>query len=153
MSNWIKDRADEVRRIEKERKEEFDRKVVAAGDLKALLRPAWKELVDVLDKSIKDFNSEFPDANRQIEPFEKAADTFTIRRTAYPAVLVKAQLNQAGTTVQYSISQTHRKGANTVEKQASFAYASTDGKAEYSDANLHNHEDVARLFLEPFFEF
>ena len=153
MSNWIKERADEVRRIEKQRKEDFDRKVVAASDLRTLLRPLWKELVETVEQSIRQFNSEFPEANRQIDPFEKGADNFAIRRVAYPSVLVKVQLNQAGTAVQYSISQVLRKGANTVEKQAGFSYTAGDGQPGYADPNLRSHEDVAKLLLEPFFEF
>lgn len=153
MASWIKERADEVRRIEKQRKEDFDRKVVAASDLKTLLRPLWKELVETVDQSIREFNSEFPEANRKIDPFEKGADTFAIRRVAYPSVLVKAQLNPAGTAVQYSISQVLRKGANTVERQAAFSYRAGDGQPAYSDTNLRSHEDVAKVLLEPFFEF
>ena len=153
MSNWLKERADEVRRAEKERKEEFDRKVLVATNLRSQLMPYWKELLGVLDRTVKDFNGEFPEANRKIDGFEQSADTFAIRRVAYPAVVVKGQLNQAGTVVQYAISQSPRKGANTVEKQASFSFTVADGEPCYLDPSLRCHDDVAKLLLDSFFEF
>ena len=154
MSNWIKERADAVRIAEKEQKEELERKAGAARDLKRQLDPFWQELVDVLSRCVKQFNFEFPETNRKIDEFEKpSSDTVMIRRTAYPAVSVKAQLNNAGTTVQYSISRIQRKGVNAAEKQASFSYTVTNGKIAYSDPALGSHEDVAKMLLDAFFEF
>jgi hypothetical protein len=40
-----------------------------------------------------------------------------------------------------------------VEKQATFGYAVNNGEAGYADGGICSHEDVAKLFLEPFFEF
>ena len=154
MSNWIAERAAEVRKAEKERSDEFDRKTQAAAVLKTQLGPFWKELVEVLNQSVKDFNTEFPEVNRRIDSLERPdPETLTIRRNAYPAVLVKAQLNGPGTTVRYSISVTPRKGTNAVEQQASFSYTVIDGQVGYAEPTLRSHEDVAKLFFKEFFEF
>jgi len=154
MPNWIQERANDIRNAEKEKKAEFDRKAVAASDLKSQLNPFWKELVEVLNQSVREFNLEFSEVNRRIDPFEKPdAYTFMIRRAAYPSVAVKVQLNNAGTTVQYLISKTPKKGMNVVEKQGTFSYTVTDGRVGYSDPSFHSHDDVAKVLLDAFFEF
>ena len=52
-------------------------------------------------------------------------------RTAYPAVYIKTSLNSSGTLVQYTIN----------------------GEVGYVGNGFKTHEDVAKTFLEPFFEF
>lgn len=154
MSNWVKERADGVRLAERLKKEDFDRKSAASAELKSQLAPFWKDMISTLRQAVQEFNSEFPEAERMIDHFDTPAeDTLSIRRTAYPAVTVKAQLNNAGTTVQYAISRTQRKGMNTVEKQASFAFAYVDGQPVYVEPTIRNHEDLAKLLLDSFFEF
>jgi hypothetical protein len=154
MHNWIKLRAEEIRAAEKERREEADRKTKAANELKQQLAPFWRELVGFIQICVKDFNAEFPESGRMIDQFETAAaDSFMVRRTAYPAVTLKAQLNNAGTSVQYTISRTQHKGMNTVEKQGSFTYSLVAGHAVYNDASIQTHENAAKLLMDPFFEF
>jgi hypothetical protein len=154
MSEWIKQRADQIRNAEREKKEEAERKAAAASDLKAQVIPFWNELVEAIHQSVTEFNTEFPETDRRIEPFNKTdPNTFNIRRTAYPSVILKVQLSASGTNVQYQISRTLRKGINTVEKQSTFALVMKDGKPCYSEAHLQSHEDVAKLFLDAFFEF
>src|SRR5688572_28722304 len=122
MPNWIQERANDIRNAEKEKKAEFDRRAVAASDLKTQLSPFWKELVEVLSQSVSEFNLEFSEVNRRIDSFEKLdAYTVMIRRAAYPSATVKVQLNNAGTTVQYLISRTLKKGTNVVEKLGTFS--------------------------------
>src|SRR5579871_5952721 len=150
MTNWIKIRADEIRGAELARKNENERKTNAANELKGQLAPFWKALCDMMQDCVKDFNLEFPEASRVIDQFETpAADCFIIRRTTYPLVMVKAQLNNAGTLVQYTIARTQRKGMNAVEKQASFGYAVSAGDPGYADASIRTHEDAAKLLLDP----
>ena len=154
MTEWIRVRAEGIRQVEKERKEERERLIVTAAELKARLEPFWKELVGVLEESVKQFNIEFPDAERRIDQCERNSPTaVTIRRTAYPAATVKIGLNQAGTSIPYAISRTARKGANVVENQASLTIGIVNGDVGYVEENIHTHEDVAKLFLDPFFGF
>ena len=154
MTEWIRVRAEGIRASEKERKAERERQIVTATELKARLEPFWKELVEVLEESVKQFNIEFPDAERKIDQYEKNSPTaVTIRRNAYPAATVKIGLNQAGTSIPYAISRTARKGANVVENQASLTIGIVDGEVGYIGENIHTHEDVAKLFLDPFFSF
>ena len=153
MSDWIKVRADQIKLAEKEKKEERDRQVETANILKAKVEPFWNSLVGILQDSVAEFNVEFPEAERKIDHFEKSgATTVTIKRTVYPAALVRAQLN-SGTSVHYTISRTHRKGTDSVERQGNFVFGVVDGDVGYVDGGVVTHEDVARLFLEPFFQF
>lgn len=154
MTEWIKVRAEEIRQVEKDRKAEKERLIVVASDLKARTEPFWKELVDVLEASVKQFNVEFPDADRRIDQYEKNSPTaLTIRRTSYPAATVKVGFNQTGTSIPYAISRTPRKGASVVESQANLIVGIVDGEVGYVEENIHNHEDAAKLFLDPFFGF
>ena len=154
MSEWIRVRAEEIRQAERERKAERDRQIAAANLLKARIEPFWNELIDVLASAVKVFNEEFPETDRRIDSFERPTRTvFSMRRTAYPTVTVKAQLNSAGTSVQYTVSRTHRKGTEPVEKQGSFTFGIVEGDVGYVETGINNHEDVAKLFLEPFFTF
>jgi len=153
MTDWIKVRANEVRRVENEKKLERERQIVAANELKAKTEPFWQELQRTLDLSIKEFNTEFSEIERRIDQFEKSAVALTIRRTSYPAATVKASFNTAGTSIQYSISVTHRKGGNPTEKQSTFAVGVANGEAGYSGNGVASHDDVAKVFLDPFFEF
>ena len=154
MSDWIKQRAEEIRNAEKQKKLEAERRATAASDLKTQILPYWADFVDSVKQSVAEFNSEFPDASRRIDVFERPdSDTFTVRRTAFPSVTVKAQLNNAATTVQYTISRVPRKGMNTVEKQDSFSYLVKDDKPCYANPLFQSHEDVTKVLLDAFFEF
>ena len=154
MSDWIKLRAAEIRSAEKEKKDERDRQAQVASALKAKAEPFWNSLVTVLQESVKDFNVEFPEPERRIDHFERPFPTaVTIRRTVYPAALVRAQLNGSSTSVHYTISRTQRKGSEAVEKQGNFVFGVTNGDVGYVEGGVSQHEDVAKLFLEPFFEF
>jgi len=154
MTEWIKVRAAGIRQVEKERKAERDRLIVTAAELKAKTQPFWNELVRVLEESVRQFNVEFPEAERRIEQCEKNSPTaLTIRRTSYPAATVKVGLNQAGTSIPYAISRTARKGASVVESQANLAIGVVDGEVGYVEEHVHSHEDAAKLFLDPFFGF
>jgi hypothetical protein len=154
MSDWIKVRAAGIRSAEDERKAERNRQMDATKALKARVEPFWNELVGVLQDSVKEFNSEFPETERQIDHFERSSATsVTIRRSAYPAALVRVQLNNGGNSAHYSISRTEKKGTEPVEKQGSFVFSFVDGRVGYLEGDVVNHEDVAKLFLEPFFQF
>lgn len=153
MTDWIKARADDIRRAEQEKKAERERQVVAANEVKAKTEPFWNDLVSVLGESVKAFNVEFPEAERRIDQFDRLATVVTIRRTTYPSSVVKVSLNTAGTSIHYSISTTPRKGANPVEKQANVGIGLIHGEARYTEGGVGTHEDVAKLFLESFFEF
>ena len=154
MSDWIKVRASEIRLAEKERKAERDRQLEAMNALKAKVEPFWNNLVGVLQNSVNEFNEEFPETERKIDHFEKLAPAgLSIRRSGYPSAMVKAQLNSGATSVHYSISRTQRKGTDPIEKQGNFVLGLTDGEVGYIEGGVGMHEDVARLFLEPFFLF
>jgi hypothetical protein len=154
MSDWIKVKAAEIRLAEKQKQAERDRLEQVANDLRAKVEPFWKDLVSILQDSVREFNNEFPEAERQIDQFEKPNATgVTIKRTVYPSAVVKAQLNNGATSVHYSISRTHRKGTDAVEKQGNFGFGLTDGQVGYTESGIAGHEDVAKLFLEPFFQF
>ena len=100
------------------------------------------------------FNEEFPETERRIDQVEhKEPTVLLIRRTQYPAVYIKTSLNNTGTSVQYTISQTKRKGTDTVEHQGTFGFGIVDGEVRYVGNGIKTNEDVARIFLEPFFEF
>src|SRR5437016_89874 len=105
MSDWIKLRASEIKLAEQEKKAERDRQTELANALRAKVEPFWKALVDVLQNCVNEFNAEFPEPERRIDSFEKVSTGATIRRSAYPAVLIRAQLNSTA-TVHYSISRT-----------------------------------------------
>jgi len=154
MSDWIKVRADEIRRKTEEERVERVRKADVAADLKAKIQPFWNTLTSDLKDAVRRFNEEFPEKERQIDQAElKEPTVLLIRRTAYPAVSVKTQLNNAGTSVQYTISVTRRKGTDPTEHQGTFAFGLVDGEAGFVEGTIKNNEDVARIFLEPFFEF
>jgi hypothetical protein len=154
MSDWIRTRAAEIRLAEKEKKAERERLVEVADALKAKVEPFWGHLVSILEDSVKVFNTEFPETERRIDHFEKTSSTgVTIKRSVYPTGLVKAQLSPSGTSVHYTISRTQRKGTDPTEKQGNFAFGLTNGEAGYVDGGIGNHEEVAKLFMEPFFQF
>lgn|SRR2546425_1261016 len=154
MSDWIKVRVAGIRLAEDERKAERNRQMDATKALKAKVEPFWNELIGVLQDSVKEFNSEFPETERQIDHFERPSPTsVTIRRSVYPAAQVRVQLNNGGNSAHYTISRTERKGTEPVEKQGSFVFGLTDGGVGYLEGGVVNHEDVAKLFLEPFFQF
>ena|SRR5437016_749815 len=154
MPDWIKDRATVIRSAESEKKAERNRQVEASNKLKARVAPFWNELVDVLQDSVKEFNVEFPETERHIDHFDRSSPTtVTIKRTAYPAVLVRVQLNSGGNSVHYQVNQTPRKGVDSVEKQGNFVFGITQDDVGYVEGGVTRHEDVARLFLEPFFQF
>jgi hypothetical protein len=154
MSDWIKVRAAEIRAAEKQKKAERDRQTEAANALKAKAEPFWNDLVRVLEDCVEEFNKEFPETERQIDHFERPIPaSVTIRRSVYPHAFVKAQLTNGASSVHYIISRTARKGTEPVEKQGNLAFAVTDGEIGYVDGGIGKHEDVAKLFLEPFFQF
>ena len=155
MSDWIKTRADEIRRKTEEDRVERVRKADFAADLKAKIQPFWNNLVVDLKEAARRFNEEFPEKERQIDQVElKEPTLLVIRRTNYPAVNVKIQLNNtSGTSVQYTISLTRRKGTDVIEQQGTFAFGVVDGEVGFVGDVLHTTEDVAKIFLEPFFEF
>jgi hypothetical protein len=154
MTDWITARAEGIRNTERERKDERERQIVASNELKAKTQPFWNDLLTVLDQSVQQFNREFPEAERRIDQYDKStATTLTIRRTSYPAVTVKVSLTSGGISIQYSISVTERKGAIPVEKQANFTLQVIDGEVGYAEGSVNIHEDLAKLFLEPFFAF
>ncbi len=154
MSDWIKVRAAEIRSAENARKAERNRQMEAANALKAKVEPFWNDLVGILQDSVKEFNTEFPETERLIDHFDRSSPTaVTIRRSVYPAALVKAQLNNGGSSAHYTISRTQRKGTDPVEKQGNLAFGLTDGEVGYTEGEVVKHEDVAKLFLEPFFQF
>ena len=154
MSDWIKVRAAAIRSAESDKKAERNRQVEATNKLKARVEPFWNELVSVLQDAVNEFNAEFPEAERQVSHFERSSPTtVSIRRTAYPAALVRAQLNSGGNSVHYQMTQTQRKGVESVEKQGSFVFGITQDEVGYIEGAVANHEDVAKLFMEPFFEF
>ncbi|HYR44446.1 MAG TPA: hypothetical protein VER98_15560 [Terriglobia bacterium] len=154
QTSWIKVRADAIRRAEKEKKDERERLNAAASVLKSKTEPFWNELVGVLQQSVKEFNEEFPEPERRIDQCERtSATTLTIRRTPYPSSTLKVSLNLAGTSIQFAITSTARKGANTSEQQANLVIGIVAGEVGYVEGGVNTHEDVARRFLEPFFEF
>ena len=154
MSDWIKTRADEIRRKAEVDRVERVRKADIAADLKAKIQPFWNNLVADLKEAARRFNEEFPEKERQIDQVElKEPTVLIIRRTNYPAVSIKANLNNVGTAVQYTISVTRRKGTDAVEQQGTFAFGVVDGNVVFVSELIHTNEDVARIFLEPFFEF
>jgi hypothetical protein len=154
MSDWIKTRADEIRRKTEQDRVERVRKADVAADLKAKIQPFWTALVADIKEAVRRFNEEFPEKERQIDQVEQAAATvLVIRRTSYPAASVKTQLNTAGVSVQYTISLTRRKGGDSIEQQGSFAFDVVDDRVGFVSEVIKTNEDVARIFLEPFFEF
>jgi hypothetical protein len=154
MSDWIKVRADQIRFAEKQKKDERDRQLEVANALKVKIEPFWNSLVEVLQDSVKAFNSEFPETERRIDHFEKPSSTgVTIRRSTYPTALVRVQLNNGGTSVHYTISRTQRKGTDPMEQQGTLVVGLTDGEVGYTEGTVAKHEDVAKIFLEPFFQF
>jgi hypothetical protein len=154
MTEWIKERAENIRQKEKEHKAERERLVGLAAELKAKTEPFWQDLVGILEDSVKQFNIEFPEGERRIDQFEKSSTTaITIRRNAYPSAAVKINFNATGTGISYAINRTARKGANVVESQGNLVVGLLDGAAVYIEENVHSHEDVAKLFLDPFFGF
>jgi hypothetical protein len=154
MPDWIKVRAAQIRSAESEKKAERNRQTELANALKARGEPFWKDLIGVLKDSVQEFNSEFPEAERQIDHFERSSpSSVTIRRSAYPAAQVRVQLNGGGTAVNYTITRTERKGIDPEEKQGNFAFGLTNGEIGYTAGGMDKHEDVAKLFLEPFFQF
>jgi hypothetical protein len=154
MSDWIKTRADEIRRKAEEDRVERVRKADVAAVLKAKIQPFWTTLVTDLKEAARRFNEEFPEKERQIDQVElKDPTVLLIRRTNYPAVSIKTQLSNAGTSVNYSISITRRKGTDAIEQQGTFAFSVVDGAVVLVSETIHTNEDVARIFLEPFFEF
>src|SRR5713226_1297532 len=109
MSDWIKTRADEIRRKTEEDRVERVRKADVAAVLKAQIQPFWNTLVTDLKEAARRFNEEFPERERLIDQEElKEPTVLVIRRTNYPAVSIKVQLSNAGTSVQYTISLTRR---------------------------------------------
>src|SRR2546425_425030 len=145
MSDWIKQRADEIRRKAEEDRLERVRKADMAANLKAKILPFWNGLVSDLKDSVRRFNDEFPEKERQIDQVEqKEANVLMIPRPSYPAVYVKTQLNTAGTSVQYTISQTRRKGTDSVEQQATFSFGIIDGEVGYVGNGVKTNEDVAK---------
>jgi hypothetical protein len=154
MSDWIKVRSTEIRLAENEKKVERERQLTAANALKAKVEPFWNELVSCLQDSVQEFNAEFPEPERKIDHFEKSSVSgVVIRRTAYPSGLVKAQLNSSAISVHYTISRTQRRGTDPIEKQGNFSFGLKDGEVCYIEGGVFNHEEVAKLFLEPFFQF
>jgi hypothetical protein len=154
MTEWIKERAEGIRKAEKEKKVERERLSGLAADLKAKTEPFWKQLVGILEDSVQQFNTEFPDPERRIDGIEKnSATALTIRRSAYPAATVKVGFNSTGTSIPYAISTTARKGANVAENQANLAVGLVDGEAAYLDEGIRTHEDAVKIFLDPFFGF
>jgi hypothetical protein len=154
MSDWIKLRAAGIRAAEQGKKDERDRQIVAANALKAKAEPFWNSLMTVLQDCVKEFNAEFPEPERRIEHIEKPSPTaVTIRRNVYPGVLVRAQLNGSSTAVHYTITRTPRKGSEPVEKSGNFVFGVKDGQVAYTEGEVNEHEDVAKLFLDPFFDF
>jgi hypothetical protein len=154
VSDWIKTRADEIRRKAEEDRAERVHKADVAANLKAKIQPFWQSLVSDLKHAVGRFNEEFPEKERRIDEVElKEPTVLVIRRTAYPAVNIKTQLNHAGTSVQYTVSVTRRKGTDPIEQQGTFAFGLVDGEAGFLGDVIHTNEDVARIFLEPFFEF
>src|SRR5205823_6199272 len=122
MSDWIKTRADEIRRKTEEDRVERVRKADFAADLKAKIQPFWNNLASDLKEAARRFNEEFPEKERQIDQVDPKEPTLlVIRRSNYPVVNVKIQLTTAGTAVQYTISLTRRKGADVIEQQGTFA--------------------------------
>ena len=154
MSDWIKTRADEIRRKTEEDRVERVRKSDVAAELKAKIQPFWNTLITDLKEAVRRFNEEFPEKERQIDQVElKEPTVLVLRRTSYPAVNIKTQLNNAGTSVQYTVGVTRRKGSDPVEQQGTFAFGLIDGEAGFLGDVIHTNEDVAKIFLEPFFEF
>ena len=154
MPDWIKVRADEIRRKAEEDQQEKKRKTDAAVLLKEKTAPFWNSLVSDLKEAVRRFNEEFPEKERQIDPLELTMGTgMVIRRAAYPAVTVKIQLTQSGTSVNYTISQTKRRGADATEQHSAFAFGVVEGEVAYLGDTLKTNQDVAMIFLEPFFEF
>jgi hypothetical protein len=153
MSDWITVRASEIRLAETERKAARDRQSEALAALKAKAEPFWNDLMGMLEASVKVFNAEFPEPERRIDHFEKSPMSgLVIERGVYPKVFVKAQLNSGATSVNYSITTTQRKGADGVAKQGNLVLDFRDGEVGFADG-IGKHEDVAKLFLEPFFQF
>ena len=152
MTEWIKVRAEAIRNAEKEKKTERDRQTVIATERKAKAVPYWNDLATVLEESVKQFNLEFSESERRIDVCDRSANAITIRRTAYPSAIVKVNLTPACTVIQYSISVTARKGANPVESQGNLTIEVINGEASYGEG-APTHDDVAKIFLEPFFEF
>ena len=154
MSDWIKTRADEIRRKAEEDRVERVRKADVAAVLKAKIQPFWNTLVTDLKEAARRFNEEFPERERQIDQVElKEPTVLLIRRTNYPAVSIKTQLSNSGTSVNYTISITRRKGTDPIEQQGTFAFSVVDEEVVLVSETIHMNEDVARIFLEPFFEF
>jgi hypothetical protein len=154
MSEWIRTRAAEIRLAEKLKKEERERQIEAANVLKAKMEPFWNDLLSVLQSSVEEFNREFPEAERAIDKVEKPSPSnLTIRRSVYPAAFVKVQLGNGSTSLKYSISRTQRKGTDPVETDGSLTLGLTEGQPSYIAEGVSQHEDVAKLCLEPFFQF
>jgi hypothetical protein len=154
VSDWIQTRAAEIRLAEKEKKAERDRQIEQTNALKAKVEPFWNELTSVLQDAVKQFNAEFPEAERQIDHFERPSPAgLTIRRSGYPVATIRAQLNGGATSIHYSISRTYKKGMDPVEKQGDLLCGLTNGDIGYTVEGIASHDDVAKLFLEPFFQF
>ena len=154
MSNWIRVRATEIKLAEQQKKEERERQLEAANILKAKIEPFWVDLLVVLQTSVEAFNREFPGPERSIDKFEKPSATgVVIRRTAYPGASVRAQLGNGATSLKYTISRTPRKGSDPIETEGSLVLGLTDGEPSYIAEGVSQHEDVAKLLLDPFFMF
>ena len=152
MLDWIKQRAAEARKEEK-----YIRWKAEKARLIALhSQEYFEELSVLMAKSVAAFNSEFKEADRQIDSFEPGVNRFVLERKSEPAVRVECRLDLAKHSVRYQISRNVGPRGKIYQNESILEFDLTMKKEILLvtfDAIPMSLQQVTQLLLEPFFVF
>ena len=152
MLEWIKKRAAEARKHEKQSKW-----LANKGRLiESHSQEFFKELSKLMKKSIDDFNEEFPEVGRKIDRFETGLNRFVVERRSGMATLLECRLDFAGHFVRYRYVRKHPWKDKKYDYDGTLEF-DISGKNEVLLKTIEqvpmSVEAVTQFLLEPFFEF
>ena len=152
MLEWIKKRAAEARKQEKQSKWLINK----ARLIESHSQEFFNELSALMKKSIDDFNQEFPEMGRKIERFESGVNRFAVERKAGLAVVLECRLDLAGNFVRYRYVRTHPWRNKSYDYDGTLEF-DISGKNEVLLKTIEqvpmSVQGVTQFLLEPFFEF
>lgn len=155
MSDWIQQRAKEIKDRDARQHQEMLWQMQQREILKTKTPTFWKAVVIKTLEGAKKFNESFSaEKHRQIETVQEIPNGFLLRRSFYPSIHIKAECSNESAVIQYELTGTRREGDDPFDYSgiAHFTLAPDESVNAIGVGEGRTPDDVAKFFLGYFFE-
>jgi hypothetical protein len=153
MSDWIKEKADRIKRIQEQAEEE---RRSDAHEVDVIHRKGY-EVLERLEAAVRadvqEWNSNFPsDARQKIDSVSKSAPNgFVVLKTGYPTATLHAVFDPASMSIQFTVTKLRAIHEGEYNVKGLFNLNLSEDGAIYltnRSGELFSFEDASRHLLE-----